>query len=946
MKILFLLLLFFHKLLFCQQYKIVNYNVENSLETNDVVDVATVESICYIATHNKIYKFDGLNFLEFKFNKLSLSDDYIKKISVYNKKSLFVLFKKGCIEINLSNRKSKVISNDSFFDIYSDYKNMIFLKSNFLIETYHTNGSKIILKNFQRYLNPNIPPDFNAKICLFKNKLFISVPHQGIFWFDQNKYYKVTDRNNCPGGYKEFFKIQNDSLFFLGLKDPYFFNERKKRFLKYKLTTGTKYTNGRINDIYYENNNYWFIQNDKDLFVKNNNNIKEFSITEDENIELRKIFINSDRICLSSNKGFYVIYKNRSFIRHLTNEYRSYKHARTRRKIIENKNQIILFGNPQPVSVVNNKIYNHKSLPALSIYDAVIGSNGYYVGTEGQGLYFLNFSLNKSVKINIPDIIPNNETISALYYDRKEKKIYAGDSNFLYFFNETKNYSPIELHKVPFEGGQIKIITKDTIRNIFYIGASKGLYIFTKHKFIKIKDSEVTDLYIDYKKNNLWIGHQKGIDILSIYSKVHTKFLKIPFVNPTVASITRDDNNFFWVSTFSGIVCYDAFGNLKIKLTKKNGLINNEYNFKSSIKLKNGKIIFGGVDGYDIIDPINIEKSNKWKNYGYISDISLMGKDTVFVNNFSKKDKYILKFNRDKYFARIYLSLKRLDNLGSYEFRYRINKGVWLDLNKSYLDLIAYESGEYTIEFESIDNTGRLIHFKPIIVDVQNSFFKTKAFLFLIFATIIILITVLFKIKLNTNNKINGIYNEISMDLHDELGALISKTALITKSSNSFDMDIKDKIISNLDIISHNLKIYINSPKQKKISIINLYESVNDIFGEYFFLRELLFLSSSNLEKNCYVPNNLVKDLKLCCLEIANNIAKHSTATEVELTFFQFKKIIRIVIIFNEYYNVSNFNNRLGNGLNNIETRTAKYNGSFEISQYNYKTKFKLEFFL
>jgi hypothetical protein len=89
----------------------------------------------------------------------------------------------------------------------------------------------------------------------------------------------------------------------------------------------------------------------------------------------------------------------------------------------------------------------------------------------------------------------------------------------------------------------------------------------------------------------------------------------------TIATLINDKKGRMWTSTFTGIVAFDLDNNRSYELTQKNGLSNLEFNYKSAALLPDGKVIFGGLNSYDIIDFNTLKESVKEDNRIFITGI-------------------------------------------------------------------------------------------------------------------------------------------------------------------------------------------------------------------------------------------------------------------------------------------------------------------------------------
>lgn len=933
---------FAYVMLYCQNFNIYKYGSDYKLLSNNVVDIVSDNNLCFIATDQKIFNYDGVNFVEVKIKNPNFKYKNVKKLSL-SKNYLTILYDKGCADINLTDYSCKLISNEEILDVCQEQNFVYLLKKNLSIEKIErVSNSVAIITHFRKFYDNNRAYR-RCNIAYYNDRIFISVPQEGIFSYRNGRVKKYQNQFIDPGGFSEFFKIQNKKLFFMGLRDIVVYNKDKDSFAEYKMKSSNYF---RILDFVTIDKKDIFIQNDKDLFIRDGSTVKKIDLLEkDFNTQLKKIIKFKNSILVSSGKGLIALCKKYNYITSITNEYYNNKQFRTRRKIIQNGENIILFGNPDAVILNNHKISSpHHPIP-LAIYDAVLTKNEFFISTEGEGLFWSDLSLSRYLKVPLNDY-GNKSQLCALFYDKKTNEIYCSNDQFFYRFCIDKPHK-VSFLPVPYKGNLAKVIAKDSLEKCFYIGTTAGLYKYISNKFISkpifINGSEVGDIYIDYENDNIWIGHDKGIDIMKLSTNELVKHLPLKnFSNPKVTQILKDNNNLIWASTFKGLSCFDRKGNLISWLTQKNGLINSEFNYKAASNLSNGRLIFGGIDGYDIIDTNKFFNYLKKNNTGTVSNIALIGQDTVMIKNFENKGRIEFSYNNENYFGRIYLSSD--DNPEKIRIKYRVNNGIWYDAAGSYIDLIKYETGKYTIEVLGINDLGQDVKFDNISVDIYQYFYKSPYFTLLIILFLLLLLLIIGFLKVRNKEKINKVYNQISMDLHDELGTVLSKTSFIVSMDKYIDDSLKEILVSNLEQASNSLKIFINFYKFHKVSSEVLYFEIFDIFSEYLYCKNIIFNAEKQILKERNIDTQLSKNVKLCCYELANNIMKYSTADFVRMIYIVDKDTTLIEIQTNEPFSTFDSQKKVGNGLKNISERTKSTGGFFNIVSSEGSVTFILKF--
>jgi signal transduction histidine kinase/ligand-binding sensor domain-containing protein/DNA-binding response OmpR family regulator len=170
-------------------------------------------------------------------------------------------------------------------------------------------------------------------------------------------------------------------------------------------------------------------------------------------------------------------------------------------------------------------------------------------------------------------------------------------------------------------------LVEDEHHNI-WIATSVGVSVLmnkTQH-FIHFEHNEkdknsllnnnVTNLTED-SRHLFWFATREGLSILNPATKQFKNFRKedgLP--DNTLLDILEDDNHNMWISTPSGlsnVIVKNTAGNLSfrfINYDETDGLQGKAFNENASLKTKEGELVFGGPDGFNIFKPSAI-KSNK-----------------------------------------------------------------------------------------------------------------------------------------------------------------------------------------------------------------------------------------------------------------------------------------------------------------------------------------------
>lgn len=170
----------------------------------------------------------------------------------------------------------------------------------------------------------------------------------------------------------------------------------------------------------------------------------------------------------------------------------------------------------------------------------------------------------------------------------------------------------------------ITALLEDKRGNIWIGGYSKGISIYNPDKktftHLNTKNSklssDIISIFYEDLRGNMWIGTMEGG--LNCYN---TKTGKIThyaeqngFINNSINFITADKKGMLWITSNRGITSLEPKTGETHNYGYGNGINNLEFNVGSGLKLTNGQIAVGSINGFNIIDPesikLNIHKPN------------------------------------------------------------------------------------------------------------------------------------------------------------------------------------------------------------------------------------------------------------------------------------------------------------------------------------------------
>jgi len=244
-----------------------------------------------------------------------------------------------------------------------------------------------------------------------------------------------------------------------------------------------------------------------------------------------------------------------------------------------------------------------------------------YIGTFGDGLIIVDPVTGRTRHMRkgqgISDL--NSDDVYSIFEDSKGR-IWVGTNgqgvNVLQDNKVIVRYTPAPAGagdlRLPVNG-YIRAIEEDRDGNIWIGCHGGGLAVYhPKDNSFTVYDQNNSRLPSDKiyallcdSKGRMWVGTYGGG--LSVFDKGSGQFInyteKDGLQNTTIYQVVEDAQGRIWVSTNTGISSFDAATKAFRNFTYYNGLQNNNFVHGSGIRLSDGELMFGGLQGFNYFYP-------------------------------------------------------------------------------------------------------------------------------------------------------------------------------------------------------------------------------------------------------------------------------------------------------------------------------------------------------
>lgn len=241
-----------------------------------------------------------------------------------------------------------------------------------------------------------------------------------------------------------------------------------------------------------------------------------------------------------------------------------------------------------------------------------------------------------------------------------------------------------------------------------------------------------------------------------------------------------------------------------------------------------------------------------------------------------------------------------------------------------------------------INSENKLLLSKINQLDKQKNIQILQLVATLLCILILLLIIIIIRRKNKLQKSLLEQKNEISKDLHDDIGSELSSILINTNllianyDTNERQKKVIEKISHTSFEISQRLNTFIWSLNTDNNTVQNFCEYVKHYLNKFLDGTIINLDYQQQIEEASHkiLNGNARKNLFFCIKEALNNIVKHANANEVTLKIEAIEKNQLLIQIQDNGIGMLQCN-AFGNGLLNMKKRIHNLNGSFELKSDN-----------
>lgn len=452
---------------------------------------------------------------------------------------------------------------------------------------------------------------------------------------------------------------------------------------------------------------------------------------------------------------------------------------------------------------------------------------------------------------------------------------------------------------------------------------------------------------IKYQNDWLWLGTLgNGLFLVNIENgRVVNLNSENGLPNDFIMGLEFSDTRTLWCSTSNGFFKLNfikANGSIGIEeilyLNFRNGISISEFLPDFSYQRQDGKICFGSDRGILCLQGQN----DSWDDYLpkiLISQVKVNSQEVESFAGIHYLDDLELKSHENSLeFFFTAISKNVPDNL-NYSYRLEGYDKSWIQAgNRRYASYTNLDHGEYTFMVKLTNDNFEGAPLKSMLVTINKAYWQTIWFKLLVLMVLLSIFYSYYRLRINHLLKLQLVKEEISADLHDDLGAKLTTIQLLSaiiKKRNENQPEV-GKLLLKID------KEIQDSSEALHELVGNIKMKDDDLEGYFSKLRRYASesLDQSNLSYRIHFSADIHhltislskrKDIFLILKELINNIRKHAKASEVDISIESQQDFLMITVIDNGIgFDPNSLSDR--DGMNILKYRVEKYKGTITLN--------------
>ena len=586
-----------------------------------------------------------------------------------------------------------------------------------------------------------------------------------------------------------------------------------------------------------------------------------------------------------------------------------------------------------PYLLVNDLLYNMKTAEVTELIlnkqnrhvtNTIGANNDFWISTcyaDGNqiGLYNYNLSTSELTTIDIPKTILQSGQITDLEISKDKKSLWMTTalSGSLEFNIETKQFKSITPSQYWVTDNIRHFCIYETNENQLFIGTSRSIL---------------------------------EVDLSSGLVKEHRKLddLEESNINRNIFSILPETDSVLWLGSDKGILNFNTQTKRFSSFSEFGKLGTEEFNRESSYKSDQGELFFGSVNGVYILEAKHLKKDKKiyGKNINLISTQYYDGNTNRIIQMPTQDEighKIRLQHHDKMVSVRVSIPDFRQHLKTYYSYSLEGFQDSWSIPNEeNIIRFTNLDPGDYTLRVKGGHDINNLnSNVMSIDLEVSDAWYNTIWFKLLMLALLVAILFFFFSIRYTQLLKYQQLRSEISKNLHDDVGTMLTGIAMqsemLEKIADDKNKDIARSIALRSRAAMSSMRDTVWAIDSRKDTTMDLKDRILDYIQDTLYPKDISYSIKSNITTSqMKIMPHIRQNMYLIAKESINNIVKHSNTEKVEITLNVNKKSLALII--KDFGSLANLKSS-GQGLTNMKGRAKALGGTYKFEYDDgYKT--------
>lgn len=452
----------------------------------------------------------------------------------------------------------------------------------------------------------------------------------------------------------------------------------------------------------------------------------------------------------------------------------------------------------------------------------------------------------------------------------------------------------------------------------------------------------VTTILAPPQDSNLWVATLTGLRKFNRFTLKEDKRTPCPpELNHAIQAMAFDHRGTLWLGGNRGIFAYHPITGALRHFTQRDGLHSSEFSPGAMQVDDLGNIWAGGNNGLDVINPDILHQRAAPPQLA-ITGLKIYDKDWEGPTAIEETHQISLPYDQNT--LKFELAAMEYTDPARNQFKVFLKNYDRQWSNLSTQNFITYANlppGKYQFMFTASNAQGIWQkQVKKLDIFITPPYWRTWWFTTLIILAVSTLIYAFFQYREQQRKKQERMRQQIARDLHDDVGSTLSSISILSESFlHSVEADLDKIRFSNIGekarIALENISDIVWSVNPENDSMEKLLAKMSAFAFEMLenVGTELLFQVGENMG-SIALPIEKRKDFYLIFKEAIHNCAKYAQAKHVEMRLEVKNNTLHMSIKDDGIgFDPDKIENpgMGGNGLKNMQRRTAAIGGTFSI---------------